>query len=87
MTMDLFNHEAETHLLAGLLRHPDAYWSIDDVGLRPEDFLGQENRRVFKAIAAVVADKKEPDLPLVLEELRGGDSAIDIDYVTGLNEM
>ena len=87
MTMDLFNHEAETHLLAGLLRHPDAYWSIDDVGLRPEDFLGQENRRVFKAIAAVVADKKEPDLPLVLEELRGGDSAIAIEYVTRLNQM
>lgn len=71
--MDLFNHEAETLTLAGMLRHPEAYWTINAVGLGSDDFIGTENRRVMRAINAVVSEKKQPDLPLVLEELRLGD--------------
>lgn len=67
--MDLFNHEAETFTLAGMLRHPDAYWTINAVGLTHEDFMSSNNRLVMRAVAAVVGEKKQPDLPLVLEEL------------------
>lgn len=67
--MDLFNHEAETITLAGMLRHPDAYWTINAVGLEPEDFALPSNRRVMRAVAAIVGEKKQPDLPLLLEEL------------------
>jgi replicative DNA helicase len=87
MSMDLLNHEAESLFLAGLLRHPDAYFSVNDIGIEPNDLLGQENRRVLKAIAAVVADKKVPELPNVLEELRGGDAALTIEYVQRLLAM
>jgi replicative DNA helicase len=87
LTQELYNHDAETLFLAGLLRHPDAFYSVNDIGITPNDLLGQENRRVLKAITAVVADKKVPELPLVLEELRGGDSALAIEYVNRLMSM
>lgn len=77
MSEALFNTEAESLVLAALLRYPDDYYSINDVGLRPSDFVGGENIRVMKAITATVEDKKNPDFPLVLEELRlaGHDSS------------
>ena len=66
---DLYNQQAETLTLAGMLGHPEAYWTVNAVGLTPEDFLGTENRKVMKAILSVVSEKKQPDLPLVLDEL------------------
>ena len=67
--MDLYNHEAETFTLAGMLRHPEAFWTINAVALTHEDFMSPNNRMVMKAINSVVAEKKQPDLPFVLEEL------------------
>ena len=66
------NHEAETLAVAGMLRHPDAYWAINAVGLTAGDFLSTQNRKVMRAVEAVVADKNQPDLVLVVEELMGG---------------
>ncbi|HSE47094.1 MAG TPA: DnaB-like helicase C-terminal domain-containing protein, partial [Gemmatimonadales bacterium] len=72
MTLDMSNHEAETLAVAGMLRHPDAYWAINAVGLTAGDFLSTQNRKVMRAVEAVVADKNQPDLVLVVEELMGG---------------
>lgn len=83
--MELVNQEAESLVLAAMLRYPEDYWSINSVGLVPQDFIGTNNRKVMKAIASVVADKKTPDLPFIMEELRmGGD---DTEYVLRLNEL
>lgn len=70
MTTELFSQESEVLVLAAMLRYPEDFWSINDVGLTSSDFLGGENQRVMKAIASVAASKKAPELPLVLEELR-----------------
>ena len=85
--LDLFNTEAESQLLAGLLRNPDAYFDINDLGLTASDFMGPENKRVMKAIEAVAAEKKVPELPLVLEAVRlsGRDSTVE--YLTGLQRL
>lgn len=79
----LYNPEAETLVLVAMLNHPDDYWSINDVGLTASDFFLGENRKVMKAISSVVSDKKTPDIPLVLEEVRlaGGETS---DYVVRL---
>lgn len=85
--MELYNQEAEALVLAGILKHPDAFWSINEVGLKSEDFLGSENRRVFKAIDAVVSERKQPDLPLILEELRVSDAGTTNEYMGRLTTL
>jgi replicative DNA helicase len=87
LTVELANHDAEALFLAGLIRHPDTYYSVNDIGIEPNDLLGQENRRVLKAILAVVANKKVPELPLVIEELKGGDSSLTVEYLNRLMGM
>lgn len=84
---ELFNTDAEALVLAAMVRYPEEYWSINSVGLTPSDFVGPENRRVMKAIAAVAQEKKTPEYPLVLEEIRlaGHDSTPD--YLAKLNEV
>ena len=84
---DLHNTEAESLVLAALLRYPDEYHSINDVGLAYVDFVGSENRKVFKAITTVVSDKRVPNLPLVLEEVRLSGSDTTAEYVTSLIEV
>jgi len=83
--LNLFNFEAETQALAGIIRHPDGFWTINAVGLEADDFMTPSNRRVMKAILAVVAEKKQPDLPLILEEL--SDSTTELEYVSRLTTM
>lgn len=82
--MELLNSEAEAMFLAGVLRHPEAYWSLNEVGLTHEDFLGTENRKVMRAIASVVSEKKAPELPFILEELRGNDNSLTVEYIQRL---
>lgn len=84
---DLHNLEAESLVLAAMLRYPDEYYSVNDVGLMHTDFVGGENRKVMKAVTAVVADKQVPNLPLVLEEVRLSGSDTTADYVTSLLEV
>jgi len=71
----LNNQEAEVTALAGMLKYPDAYWSINDVGLTSRDFLGSLASKVMRAIGVVVEDRKQPDLSLVAEELHDNDDA------------
>jgi replicative DNA helicase len=80
----LYNDQAESMVLAAILRNPDDYFAINDVGLVAEDFLGPENRRVARAVLEVVDEKKRPDLPFVLESLRlAGNDGSD-EYVANL---
>ncbi len=79
----LYNPEAESLVLVAMLNHPEDYWSINDVNLTPSDFFATENRRVMKAIHAVVGEKKTPEIPLVLEEVRLDGGTTD-DYVLRL---
>jgi replicative DNA helicase len=87
MSENLTNPDAEALVIAALLKYPEEYWSINDVGLLPSDFIGVENQRTLKAIQAVANGKKQPDLPLVLEEIRllGYDSTPD--YAVKLTEQ
>jgi len=81
------NQEAEAKFLASVLRYPDKYWSINDVRLVVDDFVGIENRKVMRAILAVVADNKQPDLPLVIEQLTGHGADLAQEYITRLNVL
>lgn len=78
----LNNQEAEVTTLAGMLKYPDAYWSINDVGLSSRDFMGPLAAKVMRAIGIVVEDRKQPDLSLVTEELHDNEDARD--YISKL---
>lgn len=65
----LLNQEAEVTTLAAILRNPDSYWAINDIGLTSKDFLGPNAAKLFRAIAIVAGDRKVPEFPLVIEEL------------------
>ena len=78
----LLNQEAEVSALAAMLKYPDAYWSINDIGLNSRDFLGPTAAKVMRAIDIVVGDRKQPDLSLVTEELASNEDARD--YVSKL---
>ena len=85
--LDLFNTDAESQLLAGLLRAPEAYWDINDTGLTASDFMGAENKRVMKAIEAVAAGKKAPEPALVLEEVRANGRDSTVEFLTSLQKL
>lgn len=72
----LNNHQAEATTLAGIIKYPDAFWSINSVDLRAGDFMGPSHRKVMKAVLAVAGDRKSPEYPLVVEELSGSDDAL-----------
>ena len=78
----LNNAEAEVTSLAGMLKFPDAYWSINDIGLNSRDFMGSLSSIVMRAISTVVEDRKQPDISLVVEELSDNSDARD--YVSKL---
>jgi replicative DNA helicase len=71
----LHNTEAEATVLAAMLRYPDSYWGINDVGLTSRDFLGVTNIKVMAAIEKVTGDRKQPDLSLVTEQLSTNEDA------------
>lgn len=84
---ELWNKEAESLTLAAILRYPDDYYGINDVGLNSKDFVFSENKAVMKAISAVVREKKSPDFPLVLEELRVAGSNGTEEYLGKLMDL
>lgn len=65
-----------------MVKFPDAYWSINDVGLTSRDFMGSIAGKVMRAIGVVVEDRKQPDISLITEELAGNTDALD--YVSKL---
>ena len=71
----LSNIEAEVTTLAGMVKYPDAYWSINDIGLSSKDFMGPTAAKVMRAVSIVVEDHKQPDLSLIAEELSKNEDA------------
>lgn len=69
MESNLYDNRAETIVVSTILSNPSDYWIINSVGLTVDDFLGVKNRRVFEAIEKVVATRRQPDLPWVIEQL------------------
>src|SRR5678815_4453073 len=87
MSGELYNKESESIVLAAMIRYPDDYFSINDAGLVPADFVGPENRKVFKAIYSVAAEKRVPSFPLVLEEIRLSGSDTTVEYLNALQSV
>lgn len=87
MSDEQYNRQAEARVLSGLLRNPEEYWSINDVGLMPTDFGGREGRYVFSAIQSVAEDRNAPEVPLVLERLRSAGHSATEDYLSRLLEI
>jgi len=78
----LNNSDAEATVLATVLNNPDAYWTINDVGLTAVDFNASNARKVMAAIEAVAGEHKKPELVLVQEALAGEEGALS--YLQGL---
>lgn len=87
MSDEQYNRQAEARVLSGLLRNPEEYWSINDVGLLPTDFGGREGRYVFSAVQSVAEDRNAPEVPLVLERLRSQGHSGTEDYLSRLLEI
>lgn len=80
----MFNRQAEAAILSGVLRNTDVWFSIRDLGVTASDFGGPENKVIMKAIEAVVAQRQEPDLTLVIEVLRGSGNSDHEEYLEKL---
>ena len=78
----LLNQDAEQSALAGIIKFPDAYWTIVDDGLTAKDFMLPLAHQVMQAIEKVAGDRKQPELLLITEEL--SDSPDAQDYINKL---
>lgn len=84
MSSELYNRNAEAVVLAGLLRNPDVWFSVRDLGLSHADFGAPENQVVMRAVEAVAEQRGEPELTLVIEVLRGGGNGDKEEYLEKL---
>ena len=87
MSDELYNRQAETILLSGMLRYPEEYHSINDVNIVPQDLGGRENRTILSAIIAVADQKRSPDIAAVIESLRAAGRGSAEDYLHRLREV
>lgn len=85
---ELYNQEAETFLLAGIIRYPEEYHAIvGNLGLGSSDFVGTETRQIAGAIDEVVGERKSPTLPYIVEALKLAGRTDTIDYVSRLSSL
>lgn len=80
----MFNRQAEAVVLSGVLRNPDLWFSVRELGINARDFGGSENKAIMKAIEVVTDQKGEPEIPLVIEVLRGTGHADHEEYLEKL---
>lgn len=71
MASEMYNRQAEAVVLSGVLRNTDLWFGIRELGVNAQDFGGSENKAIMKAIEHVADQKGEPEIPLVIEVLRG----------------
>lgn len=84
MTSSLFNQAAETGYLAGLLRYPDKYEELNEVGVSASDFTSPTNKRVANAIFDIVSEHNIPDFVNVTEALMKNGREEDLTFVESL---
>lgn len=84
MSGELFNRQAEAAVLSGVLRNPDVWFSIRDLGLTKSDFGVADNRAIMSAIEAVAGQRGEPELSLIIEVLRGAGQSDHEEYLDKL---
>lgn len=87
MANDLFNNEAEQHIIAAILRNPESYFEINDSDLEADDFANKDHKHIFAAILSAVAQKSDPAVPFVVEFLKSNGHSGSVDYVTGLTSV
>jgi replicative DNA helicase len=68
----MWNSEAESLVLAALLRNPKDYYSINDVSLVPSDFQFPNHKRIAQSLFEVFDEKGDISLPMVIESLSLG---------------
>lgn len=84
MSGEMYNRQAEAVVLSGVLRNPDLWFSVRELGVTNRDFGGTENRAVMKAIEVVADQRGEPEIPLVIEVLRGSGQSGHEEYLEKL---
>ena len=87
MANNLFNNEAEQHLIAATLRNPEKYFEINEAGLQPSDFANLDHQKIWKGVQGAIDKKADPALPLVIEIMRENGHGKSVDYVTGLTSV
>lgn len=76
------SYDAESAVLACLLRDRESFWSAADV-LVPEDFHDQQNRALFQALVCEIRDGRPADAVTIGEQYPHlGDLAMDIEVNT-----
>lgn len=81
---EMYNRQAEAVVLSGVLRNSDLWFSIRELGVTARDFGGTENKSIMRAIETVAEQKGEPEIPLVIEVLRGAGNADHEEYLEKL---
>lgn len=84
---ELYNRQAESIFLSGLLGYPEEYYSINNVGVVPTDLGGRENRIILGAIISVADEKRTPDIATVVESLRSRGNSGSEPYLSRLREI
>jgi replicative DNA helicase len=85
---ELYNSEAESFLLAAIIRNPEEYYAIvGNLGIGSQDFVGTETRRVATAIDEVVAERKNFSLPDIVESLKYHGYSDSIEFVSRLSSL
>lgn len=73
MSAELFHIESEQSVIGGLLIDPKAFDNIDF--LTEKDFYREDHRRIYRAIALMLADRKPVDVITLAEFLASSGDA------------
>jgi len=87
VSTDVYNNEAEQYVLASLVKYPDAYWSINAIGLNDADFVNPDHKKIMRAITMAVGEKSDITLPYIVEALKGMKATSTVQYATSLSTV
>lgn len=87
MASDVFNNEAEQFLIAAILRNPESYFEVNEIGLFAQDFANKDHKYIFAAILSAVEQKSDPTIPFVVEYLKSDGHSSTVEYVGGLTSV
>ena len=81
-----YNKNAECGVLGGIMRDPETLFDVNEI-IRVEDFYFDAHRKVFQAIADLVAEHLPIDLVLILERLSNNKQLEDVGGAQFLAEL